>query len=302
MTHASANPNPDTRRTPLRAAMCVLASGSRGNATVVRIESGGATRLTLVDAGLSPLRTRRLLAALGHTIDNLYDVVLTHLDSDHFHMGWIAGLPRHARVHVHTAHADRAMRCGLGSRRLGVFDAPFELHERVRVEPALLSHDELGVAAFRVRFGEAGAPTRDLGFATDVGRVSDELVDHLRGVEVLAIESNYCARLQRASDRPEYLKRRIMGGAGHMSNTECAEAVRRIGPRERVVLLHLSQQCNVPLLAASHHDGAPYELTVTSQNEPTPWIPLAGEPAPAERTHCDTPARGVRGRQVGMFH
>lgn len=260
--------------------MCVLASGSAGNATVVRIESGGTTRLVLIDAGLSPLRTRRLLAELGHTPDILYDVVLTHLDSDHFNAGWLRALPRHTRVHVHHSHADRAAGCGLWLRGMETYDGGFDLHSGVRVEPAVLSHDALGVVAFRVRFGD-GADASELGFATDVGRVTDDLVAHLRGVGVLAIESNYCPRMQEASPRPEYLKRRIMGGAGHLSNEQCAEATRRIGPRRSVVLLHLSRQCNEPALAASHHAGAPYELTVTSQHSPTGWIPLHGTLVPA---------------------
>jgi phosphoribosyl 1,2-cyclic phosphodiesterase len=73
------------------------------------------------------------------------------------------------------------------------------------------------------------------------------------------------------------LKNRITGGAGHLSNRQCAEAVARIAPREHVVLLHLSRDCNRPELAAAAHAGASYRLTVASQESPTARICVAGE-------------------------
>jgi len=88
-----------------------------------------------------------------------------------------------------------------------------------------------------------------VGFATDIGRVSDGLVDLLRGVDLLAIESNYDRGMQLDSARPKFLKDRIMGGRGHLSNEECVEAVRAIAfPDEpaQVVLIHLSRECNHP--------------------------------------------------------
>jgi phosphoribosyl 1,2-cyclic phosphodiesterase len=145
----------------------------------------------------------------------------------------------------------------------------------VTLEPILLSHDELGVAAFRFSLPCGGT----LGFATDLGRVTDELVDHLRGVDVLAIESNYCPVMQAGSPRPEFLKRRITGGAGHLSNEECAVAVARAEPVSEVVLLHLSRQCNTPELASAGHAGAPYRLSLAAQDEATDWIWIRPPPA-----------------------
>jgi phosphoribosyl 1,2-cyclic phosphodiesterase len=71
----------------------------------------------------------------------------------------------------------------------------------------------------------------------------------MRGVDILAIESNYDRAMQLESARPAFLKDRIMGGKGHLSNDECIDAVRAISwPREpeHVVLLHLSRECNCP--------------------------------------------------------
>ncbi|MCC6676905.1 MAG: MBL fold metallo-hydrolase [Phycisphaerales bacterium] len=254
--------------------MCVLASGSAGNCTAVVIGGPSRPRIVLIDAGLSPRRTRALLAKLGLSLEDVCEVIITHLDHDHWNAGWCSGLPARATVRMHRRHLGRAAREGMLHHRTEPFEEAFELEGGARIAPALLDHDSLGVVAFRMEFESAGT----LGFATDVGRPTPRLIGHLRGVDVLAIESNYCPRLQAASSRPAFLKARIMGGAGHLSNAQCAEAAREIGPARHVVLLHLSRECNRPDLAAEGHRGAPYGLTISSQAEPTPWIDVAGVP------------------------
>lgn len=255
------------------AEVCVLASGSAGNCTVVRVGS----RAFLIDAGLSPRRTSALLRALGIELCNIEAVVLTHLDTDHASPAWRGRLPQAATLFVHRRHLGRSQREGFNHRRVEPFEEEFSPCEGSLARPILMSHDSLGVAAFRFEFARRsprGAAFGNLGFATDVGRVRPELVEHMIAVDVLAIESNYCPRLQLASARPAFLKRRIMGGSGHLSNEQCGEAVRAIMPRRHVVLLHLSRECNRPALAAAAHAGAPYSLTVSSQTEPTGWISI----------------------------
>lgn len=262
------------------ACLCVLASGSSGNCSVLLRRSERGVRGMLIDAGLSPRRTRRLLAEHGVPLSIIDDVLLTHLDSDHFHSGWMRELDSEygelrATLRVHRNHERRLHTLGRPPRRLQLFEDAFGL-TGVEVGASLLSHDQLGVAAFRFEFeGERAA---SLGFATDLGRPSDDLVLHLHDVDTLAIESNYCPVMQRESPRPGYLKARIMGGAGHLSNEQCAATVRRIAPRQRVVLLHLSRQCNTPELAARAHEGARYGVELTSQTEPTPWLAIESRP------------------------
>lgn len=253
--------------------VCVLASGSGGNCTALSVRSGARRSVVLMDAGLSPRRTRRLLGQMGRSLEDVCAVVLTHLDRDHWRREWLSALPETADVWVHRAHWEAARAWDLLPARAIPFDSPFEAVAGLQLDPLLLAHDSLGVAAFRI----AGAGST-LGFATDVGRVTDGLVRHLQGVDVLAIESNYCRRLQLESDRPWFLKRRIMGGRGHLSNDDAARAVVRIGPRRHVVLLHLSRQCNRPDIVNALHAGADYRLTITDQFVPTSWITVGPSP------------------------
>lgn len=262
-----------------RAWLCVLASGSAGNCSVLAIEGGGRRWVYLIDLGLSHRRVNRLLAGLGVSYEDLAGVLITHLDTDHFSPSWTPKLPARVPIFMHRRHLGRAGREGILHRRCEALDPRTRLPGGVDLATRLHDHhDSLGVSIFRFELGDK----RSLGFATDLGCATPELIDHLRTVDVLAIESNYCPRMQVESDRPDFLKQRIMGGAGHLSNQQCVEAVRQISPREHVVLLHLSRQCNTPTLAAAGHAEAPYRLTVTSQVDPTALIDLAGAP-PAVR-------------------
>jgi phosphoribosyl 1,2-cyclic phosphodiesterase len=283
------------------ARMCVLASGSSGNCTVLAFGSGARARLVLIDAGLSPRQTALRLGKLGFHLRQVTDVLLTHLDRDHCAPAWSQAMLQRATLRIHKRHLSRARRQRLlYHTRTELFgDEPFRLPNVGTVHARLMDHDDLGVAAFRVSIEDRDG-AHDLGFATDLGRVRDDLIEHLYGVETLAIESNYDPEMQRRSGRPAFLQRRITGGAGHLSNAECASAVRAIGPTEHVVLLHLSRQCNTRELAAAGHRGAAYRVTVSTQHEATGWVELAPrrrEAAPRVKTVA---RRGAMA-QMGLF-
>ncbi|HRJ49405.1 MAG: MBL fold metallo-hydrolase [Phycisphaeraceae bacterium] len=252
--------------------MCVLASSSSGNCTALRWRENGSVRVCLLDAGLSPRKTRNWLRGVGTNLAQVRSILLTHLDRDHCHVGWTGGrIPGHITVRLHGRHLSRAEEEGLHHHPIVAFNDRIELSPAVRVRTVMMSHDRLGVAAFRFDFSSPGGVV-SLGFATDLGHVTDDLVECLSGVNVLAIESNYCPMLQAASDRPAFLKRRITGGRGHLSNHECFAAIERIAPRGHVVLLHLSRQCNRPELVSELHAGSGYSVTIARHDRPTGWV------------------------------
>ena len=255
---------------PSPIAFATLASSSSGNASVLRVGTPENHRLVLIDCGVSPRRTRALLADLGTGVERIDDVVLTHLDQDHCHRGWAKSLPSHARFRLLRRHLARARRSGIAWRKTEVFEQSFSIPRLGTVRPTVMSHDELGVVSFRFDL-ESGV---SLGYATDLGRSSDVLERALAGVDVLAIESNYCPRLQELSDRPAFVKHRITGGFGHLSNQQSAELVRAVAPSRAVILLHLSRQCNSPDRALAAHAHHACEVIAAPPDEPLGWIDL----------------------------
>ncbi|MCX5658706.1 MAG: MBL fold metallo-hydrolase [Planctomycetota bacterium] len=288
-------PAPPRRRArpPLPAqtlGLCVLGSGSGGNSAVVRLGEGPAV---MIDAGFGPVTTAKRLHDAGLTLDDVRAICLTHLDQDHFRPTWIAtlvgfGIP----VYVHRWHVEDLRRVPGSGKLFGadlvrVFDAgEFEPVPGVRVANVRLAHDRQGTCGY-VLSSDVGS----VGYATDLGHVSDELIERFTGVEVLALESNYDPPMQLRSTRPLALKRRIMGPAGHLSNQQSFEAIRRIVDRSppqtprHIVLLHRSQQCNDPevVRAVFAEDGriAP-RVTLTHLRRVTRWF-HASPPPPAVR-------------------
>ncbi len=250
--------------------LCVLGSGSSGNCSALLAETDAGRDLWLIDCGLSLRRIRRSLAELGVGDLTPRGILITHLDDDHIGSLSLEAL-KDIPVFLHRRHLRRAEREGRLFRRTEVFDDQLALGAGLTLRAHLAAHDAQGSATMRFTL-EGSEHVSELGYATDIGRMTSELVDHLCGVDVLAIESNYCPTMQLESDRPERLKSRIMGGKGHLSNDQCVRAVREIGPTRHVVLLHLSRQCNTPDRAAAGHAGSPYTLTVSRHDESTGWI------------------------------
>ncbi len=256
------------RSTAPAAAVRALSTGSTGNSSLILFREGDRRRVFLVDLGLSPRAITGMLGSMGLSLGDVEDVFITHFDTDHFRPQWANRLPAATKVHIHAGHARLAAHAGLNR---GVVESisPSTRIGGVSVSTMLADHDETGVAVYRFNHPGAG-----IGYATDVGRPTADLAGFLSGVGLLAIESNYCPRLQAASARPEFLKRRVMGGRGHLSNQESASVVAKTGA-SAVVLIHLSRQCNRPDLAAAAHNSHGAEVTVSAHDRPTEWVTIS---------------------------
>lgn len=246
----------------MSAQVCVLASSSRGNATAISFDTSG--RFILVDAGLTPRGVRSALSqaqAVG-SFHTLRAILLTHLDRDHWSPAWTRQLNRApVPVVVRAEHAEMALQLGVPKHCLRAVRGRFALGETAQAEAVEVPHDDVGSTAFRFDC-ESGS----IGHATDLGAVEDRLIDAFSGLDLLSIESNYDLALQQASSRPWFLKRRIMGGRGHLSNDESAAAVARLaagGTIRQLVLLHLSIECNRPAIAVEAMTAAVPALAAT---------------------------------------
>ena len=119
-----------------------------------------------------------------------------------------------------------------------------------------------------------------LGYATDLGHVPSYFFDRFRDLDCIALEANYDPQMQVDSARPSFLKRRIMGGHGHLSNLQALAAIRKLLDRSRrlpdhIVLLHRSQECNCPDLVRqlfSTDRRIASRLTLAHQHERSPWL------------------------------
>jgi phosphoribosyl 1,2-cyclic phosphodiesterase len=263
--------------------LSILASGSAGNCGLVRAPGG----VMLIDCGIGPRVAAMRMKHLGVSAAEISGICLTHLDSDHFSTNWVKFIVRQQiAVHCHQSRV-RELVDGVGDEDFARLVTPFNgsafsTLPGVWLKPIKLSHDEHGSHGFVIAFGDSR-----IGYATDLGRVHQELIGSFAGAQVVAIESNYDADMQQASARPWFLKQRIMGGRGHLSNREALAAVRemldraeREGKRlpSHIVLLHRSQECNCPKLlweTFCADSRIPPRLVLAEQHSATPWMKTA---------------------------
>lgn len=221
----------------------VLGSGSSGNSALVCL---GDTRI-LVDAGLSARQLCLRLGELGVDADGLSGIVLTHEHGDHTRGLEVFCRKRQIPVYATTLTAAivRENVPGLAWRQFDA-GASFEVGG-IAVDSFSVPHDAVDPVGFRFEGGDSR-----LGLLSDVGHVTRAILDRLRGVDTLFTEANYDdVLLQNDTKRPWSTKQRISNRHGHLSNEQTAELVAGIaGPTlNRVILGHLSGDCNTPELA-----------------------------------------------------
>lgn len=250
--------------------MCVqfamLASGSRGNAALLRASGFG----LLVDVGLRPRALADRLASLGCPWSGLSTVLLTHTHGDHISAAALAGLTRfRVPLRCHEGHRPALRRLHGFARyeALGLLrtydDRPFLLPGGWRVEPLTLSHDGGPTFGFRFELRPARrVPRVAVGYVADTGCWHEGIADGLADADLVAIEFNHDVELQRGSGRHPALIARNLGDRGHLSNDQGAGLLSEVlarsarGSVRQVVLLHLSEQCNRPELALQAARGA----------------------------------------------
>lgn len=249
--------------------VCVLGSGSSGNATFV---SSGGTRV-LFDAGFSCRQIQLRLAQIGEDFRDLDAVVVSHEHSDH-----VKGLEVLARRTDVRVFASERTAPYLSWKReppdLLTFAAGSSIAiGEIEVRTFTVSHDAVDPVGFCVR-----GDRRRAAIVTDLGYVTDSVRHHIRRSDLLVLESNHDLEMLKSGPYPWDLKQRVMSRSGHLSNTAVAEYLSQDWDRHSrtVVLAHLSTNNNHPAIAEMGATGAiasagadDTQVCVAAQDTPT---------------------------------
>lgn len=221
--------------------LCTLASGSSGNCLLV---SDGATHI-LIDAGISCRRITTTLKSLGIAPKELSAVLVTHEHTDH-----VAGLATMSKQLAVPVYASK------GTARQLCYRIPF-LDELVHtfVPGECFSLGAVNVETFPTPHDAAqsngyalSAAGKKVAVVTDLGHITPEVSNGIRGAELVVAEANHDVEWLQSGSYPYFLKSRILGDCGHLSNEAGAELVWQAveGGARTVVLAHLSRENNTP--------------------------------------------------------
>ncbi len=252
---------------------CCLGSGSDGNALVVESSDGLFPARVLVDNGFSLRELERRLQRAHLTLDDIDALFVTHEHGDH--ASGVEMLALQCRLPVFASRGTAA-----AARRdaVGIDWQPVEAGREVcvgalAVRPYAVPHDAAEPLQFVFSDGDAR-----LGLLTDIGIPTAGVAIELSALDTLLLECNHDAQLLRSSDYPIFVKERIAGGLGHLSNDQASSLLRRIAHRalKRVVAMHLSRRYNRPQLARAALADAlgcsSEDILVANQDDGLGWM------------------------------
>ena len=228
--------------------LCSIASGSSGNCVYL---SHASTHL-LIDAGISGKRIEQGLLEIGVEPSALSGILVTHEHSDHIQgIGILArkyGIPLYGTVE--TFCAMKKGKTNIGKIDDALFQQVFPEKEfmigEISVTPFSVSHDAANPVAYIFE-----ADGHKVGMATDLGVYTEKTVQYLNKSEILYLESNHDVNILMVGGYPYYMKHRIIGEHGHLSNDTAAELLCKLYHKglQHVLLAHLSKENNYPELA-----------------------------------------------------
>lgn len=253
----------------------ILGSGSSGNATVVEVHGkDGVTRL-LVDCGLRIKQLDERLVQAGLSPSLIDAVFVTHEHGDH--IGCARQFALRQRKPVWMSHGTYA---AIGSPDLdGLLmracdNTPIQIADLL-ITPFTVPHDAQEPLQLVCSYG----PIR-LGILTDLGHATPHVLEQLAGCHALILECNHEPDLLASSSYPAFLKNRVGGKFGHLSNQQAAEIAKAIchSGLKHLVAAHLSERNNHPDLAlnalAIATGRAPSEILAAHPTSGTGWLQL----------------------------
>ena len=250
-----------------------LGSGSTGNATLVEATSGGRTSRLLVDCGFALRHLDARLARIGLLASNIDAVFITHEHGDH--IGCAHALSRRDRVPVWMSEGTWLATGGRDYE--GRLHYALDGHDitvgDLCMQPFTVPHDAREPLQLRCTDG-----ARHLGVLTDLGHATPHVLERLAGLDAMLLEFNHDSELLANSAYPAFLKHRVGGNYGHLSNAAAAAIARAVHHNglRHVVAAHLSEQNNRPDIVrramAEALGASEGEMLTASAADGSPWL------------------------------
>lgn len=215
--------------------LAIVGSGSKGNACLIYTPK----TLIQIDMGLPLKRIDQALRHIKKKTTDIQALFITHEHGDHIGtLDLYHGLiPTYASVGT----------LPLETPNLHEFKAASSLQVGdLMVTSFPVSHDVVNPVGFLISHG-----AEKLAYVTDTGYLSEEVLNKIKDCDYYYFESNHDLKMLLHSSRPEVLKKRIHNDTGHLANVDSAIYMAElIGPRtKKIVLAHISEECNTPELA-----------------------------------------------------
>jgi phosphoribosyl 1,2-cyclic phosphodiesterase len=249
----------------------VLSSGSSGNSTIIQTSDGS----ILIDAGLSAKRLIERLNSVGADINSIQGLVITHDHIDHISGAGVVARKLKIPVYIHRENfmtsSDKFEKC-----EIRIIENQFSIG-RFSIVPVPVSHDGTANYAYTI-----SAEGKKISHITDLGVPSGVVKHRILNSDLIVLESNHDPDMLKNGPYPWYLKQRISGNRGHLSNFSAGEIISETGAAglKNLISPHLSKENNDPFLAfdkmtqVKEVNGFGFRLWVAKQDEALEFIEI----------------------------
>ncbi len=227
--------------------LCTIASGSSGNCIYI----GTDKHKILVDAGISGKRITAGLEQIGVQPDEIQGVFITHEHSDHIKGAGIISRKYNWPIYATKATWDVMLEENkIGKilpHNIKIVDSGKGMNfSGLEIMPYSIYHDAADPVGYTFSYEK-----KKMSIATDLGHVDQKIINALKDSHLILLESNHDVGMLQAGGYPYYLKQRILGENGHLSNELAAKALLGVYNEnlEHAILGHLSRENNFPDLA-----------------------------------------------------
>ena len=224
---------------------CNLYSGSSGNCSFVGTDNIN----ILIDCGESQKKILTALESIGTNINQINAIVVTHEHSDHVKtLGAISkkyNIPVYANEKTFNNMPEQTELIKEENRKIFNTDDHFEIGD-LQIHPFHIPHDAAEPCGYNI-YNE----NNKISIATDIGHMDNSILKKLEESKFLLLESNHEPEILKYAKYPYYLKRRISGPNGHLSNQEASDTIIKLISTgvNNIMLGHLSKETNFPELA-----------------------------------------------------
>ncbi len=224
---------------------CSFSSGSSGNCYLIKSQKTA----VLVDAGISGKKIFEGLTMTGTPKEQLAALLITHEHTDHTKS--IRTVMNREKTWKAYANAKTwsQIKCKICEEQKRVFETgdTFPIGD-IQVKTFRVSHDAAEPVGFT--FSSGG---KQISIVTDTGCMSEDIISEIKDADILILEANHDVDMLKLGKYPWFLKQRVLGEKGHLSNVAAGETILRLlseSDKERFVLLaHLSRENNFPEMA-----------------------------------------------------
>lgn len=220
-----------------------LFSSSKGNCTYVFSD----TTKILVDVGVSSKRLVEKLTITNIKPEEIRAILITHEHSDH--IKGIRVFSKKFNIPVFASEKTWGTLVSLEIpdtlKNTFVVGEKFNIGD-ICVSPFSIPHDAIDPCGFCMTCGK-----NKVTVATDMGHLTPQLLSNFEASDSILLEANHDVAMLRSGSYPYFLKERVIGNFGHLSNALSAEAIEYLINKgtKKFILAHLSQENNIPELA-----------------------------------------------------